>query len=64
MFCMDFYLFLLRMEMKASDLEEENQKLRGAVASVPYVRLPSNVNRDDPDLEVPEITLMNFDAQF
>lgn len=50
--------------MKASDLEEENQKLRGAVASVPYVRLPSNVNRDDPDLEVPEITLMNFDAQF
>uniref|UniRef100_A0A0E0C3V0 Dilute domain-containing protein n=1 Tax=Oryza meridionalis TaxID=40149 RepID=A0A0E0C3V0_9ORYZ len=42
---------LKRMEMKASDLEEENQKLRGAVASVPYVRLPSNVNRDDPDLE-------------
>uniref|UniRef100_A0A0D9V2B6 Dilute domain-containing protein n=1 Tax=Leersia perrieri TaxID=77586 RepID=A0A0D9V2B6_9ORYZ len=42
---------LKRMEMKASDLEEENRKLREAVASVPYVRLPSNVDRDDPDLQ-------------
>uniref|UniRef100_J3L1D6 Dilute domain-containing protein n=2 Tax=Oryza brachyantha TaxID=4533 RepID=J3L1D6_ORYBR len=43
---------LKRMEVKASDLEEENRKLREAVTSVPYVRLPSNVNCDDPDIQL------------
>ncbi|KAG8044919.1 hypothetical protein GUJ93_ZPchr0008g13198 [Zizania palustris] len=42
---------LKRMEVKASDLDEENKMLRQAIASIPAVRSQSNGNRDASDLQ-------------
>ncbi|KAG8051518.1 hypothetical protein GUJ93_ZPchr0001g31354 [Zizania palustris] len=43
---------LKRMEVKASDLDEENRMLRQAIASMPAIRSQSNGNRDAADLQV------------
>ncbi|KAL5227455.1 hypothetical protein ABZP36_015720 [Zizania latifolia] len=42
---------LKRMEVKASDLDEENKMLRQAIASMPAIRSQSNGNRDAADLQ-------------
>ncbi|KAG8064838.1 hypothetical protein GUJ93_ZPchr0004g38827 [Zizania palustris] len=44
------------MEVKASDLDEENKMLLPAIASMPAIRSRSNGNHDAPNLQVTGIT--------
>ncbi|KAF8670970.1 hypothetical protein HU200_050241 [Digitaria exilis] len=42
---------LIRMEEKASNLDEENKMLRQAVASIPTIKSPSTENHEAPNLQ-------------